>query len=132
MGSVLFPDTPRGFRGRRTLKIALRGVHVLCAALCLGAYAFDAPGRGTWLLAAALSGVLILALDLHESAAFLFEVRGLVVAMKVLALAFLPSGGAWLLGAVVLVSVVSSHAPSSLRHRLLVGRGRVRISGTRG
>jgi hypothetical protein len=130
--SFLFPDPPRGFPGRRAVKILLRGTHVLCASLCLGAYAFDAAGRGTWLLAAIVTGLLLLALDLHESAAFLLEVRGLVVLGKIAALAFLPEGGAWLLGAVVLVSVVSSHAPGGIRHRVVLGRGRVQAAQTRG
>jgi hypothetical protein len=114
------------------VKIALRGAHVLCASLCLGAYAFDAPGRGAWLGAALLTGLLLLALDLHESAAFLLEVRGLVVLGKLLALAFLPQGGVYVLGAIVLVSVVSSHAPGSIRHRIVLGRGRIRAAQTQG
>jgi hypothetical protein len=132
MGALLFPDPPRSFPGRRLVKIALRGAHVVCAALCLGAYTFDMEGRVPWLVAAIVSGTLILALDLHESAAFLLEVRGMVVAGKLVALAFLPACGAWLLAAVVFVSVVSSHAPSSVRHRVLFGRGRVRHADTRG
>jgi hypothetical protein len=130
--ALLFPDPPRSFPGRRLAKIALRGLHVVCAAFCLGAYAFDAAGRGPWLVAALASGALLLALDLHESAAFLLEVRGAVVVAKVLALALLPACGAWLLAAVVFASVVSSHAPSSVRHRVLFARGRVRASDTRG
>jgi len=132
VGSLLFPDPPRNFRGRRLLKIALRAAHVLCASLCLGAYAFGAPDRATWLAAAIVSGCLILALDLHESAAFLFQVRGAVLATKIIALAFLPQGGAWVLAAIVLLSVLSSHAPSSVRHRLVLGRGRVRAAETQG
>jgi len=132
VGSLLFPDPPRSFRGRRLLKILLRGVHVVFAAFCLGAYAFDSPDRVAWLLAAIASGTAILALDLHESLAFLLEVRGLFLVTKVLALAFVPHGGAWLLGAIMLLSVVSSHAPSSVRHRLVFGRGRVRASESRG
>jgi hypothetical protein len=132
VGSILFPDPPRDFRGRRALKIVLRATHVLCASLCVGAYAFDAPGRAAWLVAAALSGTAILVLDLHESAAFLLQVRGAVVLSKIVALAFLPAGGVWLLAAIVLLSVVSSHAPSSVRHCVLLGRGRVRASRTQG
>jgi hypothetical protein len=132
MRTLLFPDPPRSFPGRRSLKIVLRGVHVVCAAFCLGAYAFDTAERLPWLVAAIVSGLLIVALDLHESAAFLLEVRGLVVMGKVVALALLPAGGAWLLAAIVFVSVVSSHAPSSVRHRVVLGRGSIRASGTRG
>lgn len=132
MTSLLFPDPPRGFPGRRFVKIVLRGAHVLCASLCLGAYAFGAEGRGLWLAAAIVTGIAILALDLHESAAFLLEVRGLVVLGKLVALMFLPEGGAWLLGAIVLVSVVSSHAPGSIRHRVVLRRGRVHAAQSRG
>jgi hypothetical protein len=132
MRALLFPDPPRSFPGRRLVKIVLRAAHVVSAALCLGAYAYDMADRVPWLVAAIVSGTLILALDLHESAAFLLEVRGMVVTAKLVALALLPVGGAWLLAAVVFVSVVSSHAPSSVRHRVALGRGRVRASDTRG
>ena len=130
--AILFPDPPRGFRGRRLLKIVLRGTHVVCAALCLGAYAFDAAERVPWLVATIATGLSILALDVHESAAFLLEVRGAVVVAKLVALAVLPAGGPWLLAAIVLVSVVSSHAPSRVRHCVLVARGRVRAAATHG
>lgn len=132
IGALLFPDPPRDFPGRRLLKIGLRAAHVLCAALCLGAYAFDAEERVPWLVATITTGLSILALDLHESAAFLLQVRGVVVAAKLVALAFLPAGGAWLLAAIVLVSVVSSHAPSRVRHRVLFARGRVRAAESHG
>lgn len=134
LGSLLFPEPPRNFPGRRALKIGLRGVHVVCASLCLGAYTFDANPM-PWLVAAILTGLLVLALDVHESAAVLLQVRGAVVVAKVVVLAFLPSFGgaqAWVLGAIVLVSVVSSHAPSHVRHRVLLGRGRVRAAKTQG
>jgi len=132
IGTLLFPEPPRDFAGRRLLKIGLRGAHVVCASLCLGAYAFDAQERVSWLVAAIVTGVLIVALDLHESAAFLLQVRGVIVVAKIVALAFLPQGGAWLLAAIVLVSVVSSHAPSHVRHRMLFARGRVRAAETHG
>jgi hypothetical protein len=130
--AILFPDPPRDFPGRRLLKIGLRGVHVLCASLCVGAYAFDSPDRAPWLVATIGTGLLLLALDLHQSAAFLLEVRGAFVVAKVVALAFVPAGGAWLLGAIVLLSVVSSHAPGEVRHRLLFSRGRIRVAETHG
>ena len=132
LGTLLFPDPPRDFPGRRFLKIGLRAAHVVCASLCLGAYAFDGAEQVAWLLAAIATGLLIVALDLHESAAFLFQVRGLVVVAKVAALAFVSHGGAWLLAGIALVSVLSSHAPGSVRHRMVFGRGRVRAAETHG
>ncbi len=135
--STLFPDPPREFRGRRELKIALRAVHVLCAGTLLGAYVFGVGSDRSepWLLATVATGLSIVALDLHESAGFLFQVRGVVVLLKIGALVALPwlaGYEAWVLGAVVLVSVLSSHASSRIRYRVLLGQGRIRGGETRG
>lgn len=133
--ALLFPDPPRGFAGRRAVKIVLRAGHVLCAGVYLGAFVFEVdPGaRQPWFWALLASAGLLLLLDLHETAAFALETRGLVVLGKVVLLALLPWFGAaqvWVLAGLVLVSVVSSHAPASVRHRVVV-RG-VRGSQTRG
>ncbi len=79
---ILFPEQPRALPGRRGLKVALRAAHVLCAGILVGSYVFDAEAalKSSWTLATVASGMAILLLDLHESAAFLFQVRGLVVA----------------------------------------------------
>jgi len=119
------------------LKIVLRGVHVACAGLCLGAYAFDvAAGERIFALLAALgSGVAMLALDVHETAAFFLQVRGVVVVAKIVLLALLPwFGGArvHVLAALVLLSVVSSHAPGKIRHRQVAGAGRIEGARTHG
>ncbi len=125
---ALFPDPPREFAGRRGVKIVLRAVHVLCVSLFTGAVAFQdagAPARSFWLWAAVASGSLMLLLDLHETAAFLLQVRGLVVTAKILSLGLLhllsDAQAVGLLGAVIVVSVLSSHAPGSIRHRVVVG-----------
>ena len=135
--SILFPEPPRNFRGRRTLKIFLRGLHVVCAGLCLGAYAFDvAAGERIVALWAALgSGLAMLALDVHETAAFFLQVRGLVVVLKLVLLALLPWFGgakAEILGALMLLSVVSSHAPGKIRHHQIAGTGRLHGARTHG
>lgn len=131
LAGLLFPDPPREFPGKRGLKITLRSVHVLCAALLLGAWVHDAAAaeRGRVLLLTAGSGCAILLLDLYESCAFVLQVRGLVLLVKlagVAVLTILPGGQAVLLAALLLLSVVSSHAPSKVRYHLLFGRGRVR------
>ena len=128
MTTLLFPDEPRDFRGRRALKIFLRAVHVLCAGVLLGAYVFDA-GAGHWLWAAIGTGTMILLLDLHETAAFVLQVRGLIVVTKIALVAALPlfrGSEAWLLGLILVGSVMSSHAPARFRHHQIFGRGRVR------
>ena len=132
----LFPSEPREFPGRRGLKIALRAVHVLSAGLLVGSYAFEAvDAQTTWLLATACTGLLILLVDLHETAVFLLQVRGLVVLLKLTALALLPlcvGVEAWLLGGVVVLSVLSSHAPSKVRYWVVICRGRFAPGRSRG
>jgi hypothetical protein len=134
--AFLFPAEPRSFPGRRGVKILLRAVHVLCAGTLTAAYLLEVEGaRPAWLVATVLSGLAILALDLHESASFLLQVRGVVVLAKIALLAALPAlggSGAWLLVPLLLASVIFSHAPSKLRYLVLVGRGRVRGAETRG
>ncbi|MHC4547390.1 MAG: hypothetical protein ACYTEZ_01325 [Planctomycetota bacterium] len=137
LGALLFPDPPRELPGRRAIKITLRGVHVLSAGVFLATYVFDtaAAPRADWLIATLVSGLGILLLDLHETAAFFLQVRGLIVTGKLVVLACLPwfrGAEAWILGLLVVGSVVSSHAPASFRHRIVLGRGRVRGADSRG
>lgn len=144
--SVLFPDPPRDFRGRRALKILVRAIHVLAAGVFTGAHLLAGGAAGVHALASAdptgawrqlliASGLAILALDLFESAAFLLQVRGLVVVIKIALLLALPALGAHaggVLAAIVVASVVFSHAPSRVRYFLLAGRGRIRGASTKG
>lgn len=134
---LLFPEHPRDLPGRRGIKVALRGVHVLCAGLFVGTYVFAVTPeeRATWCAAALLTGGMLLALDLHESAAFLLQVRGAVLLVKVACLCALPWLGAAqapVLMALVVVAVASSHAPAKVRYHLLFGRGRVTATESRG
>jgi len=127
--ALVFPDPPRAFRWRRGLKISLRAVHTLCASVLVGGalLAVD-PGRSSaWAAGTAISGLALVLLDLHESGAFLVQIRGLVVLAKIALLATLP----WLrwqpalLAAALLLSVLSSHAPGRVRYLVLLGRGRI-------
>ena len=134
---LLFPREPRSLPGRRGIKIALRAVHVLFAAGFLGAYIFGAThdARLPWAIGVVASGVVFLLLDLHESAAFLLQVRGAVVLTKItllVALPLFPGYEPWVLGGLVCLSVLSSHAPGSVRYRMLVGGGSIRGSESPG
>lgn len=134
LARLLFPDPPRGFRCKRALEISLRSLHVLSAGLLVGAFAFGGDA-GPWLAATVATGLSIVALDCYESAAFLLQVRGALVLVKVAALVLLPlfhPHEAWVLGGLVLVSVLSSHAPGKVRYFLLVGRGGLVSAGTSG
>jgi len=136
--NFFFPNEPRALPGRRWLKIGLRAVHVVFACGFLGSFVFDGglAARGPWTAGVVASGMVLLLLDLHESAAVLLQVRGLVVAFKIAVLLALPwLGSAAQLGAViaiVAVSVLSSHAPGKVRYHLVVGRGRIKGSDSMG
>ncbi len=135
--AFLFPATPRNFPGQRWVKIGLRGLHVLCAGVYMGTlvFAVDDDVRQPWFLAALLSGILLLSIDLFETAAFLLQLRGIVVLLKLVLLAVTPYLGpaaVWVLGAAVIGSVISSHAPSSFRYFLVWGRGRIQGATTKG
>jgi hypothetical protein len=134
---LLFPDPPRSFRARRTAKISARAVHVLCAGVMVGSYLLSADdaARRAWLAATVATGFALLLIDLHESAAFLLQIRGMVILGKLGLVAALPALGSasgYVLAAVLLLSVVMSHAPSRVRYFVVFGRGHVRGACSKG
>jgi len=135
--ALLIPEEPREFPARRWVKIILRATHVPAAGVLCGTYLLGVgdAARMPWLLGATISGLLILLLDLHESGAFLLQVRGLVVLTKIGILAALPYLGAyagWVLAGVVVVSVISSHAPSKVRYFVVLGGSGIRGANSKG
>ena len=137
LAAILVPDEPRDFTGHRALKLALRASHVLSAGVYAAGHILDVneAAHDEWFAAALVSGLLILLLDLHESGAFLLQVRGLFLVAKLALLAGLHLAGVesgWALGGLVFASVVSSHAPGSIRHHLVWGRGTIRGAESRG
>lgn len=134
---ILIPAEPRRYAGQRWARVVVRAAHVVLAGIYLGAFVFHVhpASRWPWFLAALASGLLMLCLDLYESGAFVLQLRGLVVAVKLLVLALLSIIGAaavWVLAAVAFASVISSHAPASFRYHLIWGRGRIKGGETSG
>jgi len=132
-----FPDQPRSFAGRRALKIVLRALHVLCVGVFVGAHVLAAEQAACemWLWWTILSGCALLLLDLHESGTFLLQVRGLVIVAKLIVVGFVASSEGrhpWVLGALLVVSVISSHAPSSVRYYMVFGARDLTGSQSRG
>lgn len=135
--SLLAPGEGTSLAGwQRGLKISLRAAHVLGAGVFAGGVVFGVANDELepWLLLLLVAGVLVLALDVAESPAFLIQTKGVVVVAKLAILGgIVVSGeGEWLLAPIVFVSVVSSHAPSAVRHRVLVFGDRVRGSQSNG
>jgi len=126
---TLFPNTPRDFPFRRTVRIGLRALHILTAGTLIGGHIFAQPTESLlpWLLGAIVTGSLLLLTDLHASCAFLLEARGVAVVAKLIVLglvAIFPDHAVVLLVSVLLIGAISSHLPKRYRHRVLLFRDR--------
>ncbi len=128
--SALVPRVPRDFPLRRGVRIALRTAHIFSAGTLLAGYIFDQPASvlEPWLLGTVISGLLLLATDLHASFAVFFEVRGLGVLAKLVLLALVPlfwDARIWLLIAALVIGAVTSHMPRKYRHKVMLFRDRI-------
>lgn len=137
LGDLLFPDDGRAFPGQRAVKITMRAVHTLCAGVLTGSYLLGSSEQtqALWLAWTIGTGLGMLLLDLIESVAFLAQVRGLVLMAKVgvvLALPVLGDSTGVVLAAMMIVAVISSHAPSKVRYAVVFGRNRIRGVTTKG
>lgn len=115
----------RDFPGRRWLSVVLRGLHLLTvmwlAADILGAPRTPLDHTGI-ALAVFTTGMAQFVLDLWTSPQHLREVAGASVLLKLLLVAAMAAVPAWrepLFWAIVVWSVLFSHAPASFRHALL-------------
>ena len=121
----LFPTPPREFSYRRSVRIALRTMHILATGVFLGGHIFsaDASRLEPWLWFSIVSGMLLFATDLHATFTTLFEVHGLMVVTKVLLLIAVPIFWEYrieLLITILILGSVGSHMPGRYRHRLVL------------
>ncbi len=128
--SLLGPDRGGKLGGwGRGLKISLRAAHVLGAGVFAGGVVLGVASEELegWLLLLVGAGAAVLVFDVLESPAFLVQTKGVVVVAKLVVLgAIVASGrGEWLLAPILFVSVLSSHAPSAVRHGVWVFGDRV-------
>jgi hypothetical protein len=115
----------RGFPGKATVVNALRALH-LAGVVGLGAMLISgAPwqGCGGYCLLVLVPGVAILALDVWSHPAYLRELKGAGMLLKLALVGLIPFAGearlALFWGALGL-SVLVSHAPGRLRNRRLI------------
>ena len=118
------PGKHRDFNGRRLLVNLLRALHLVGVVGIGGAVLSVIPPAETAIYGGLLvaSGVGMLALDGWADPAYFSQLNGQAIILKVVLL----SGAAWLSGigaalfwAVLVGSVLISHAPRWLRHRKL-------------
>jgi hypothetical protein len=106
---------------KRWTKIGLRTLHLVAVAGVGGGILFglekDLWNNYWWL--ALVSGVLMMLIDIVSNPVWVVQVRGLVIFLKLVLLAFLGSAtdlDRFLLILIIVISAVISHAPSTLRY----------------
>ena len=112
---------------KRWTKISLRTLHLLAVAGVGGGILFGLE-KDLWInywWLALVSGVLMMAIDIVSNPVWIVQVRGLVIFLKLILLAFLgsnPSLDGWLLAFIIIMSGIISHAPGQLRYYSLYHR----------
>ncbi len=122
--TVLFPEQPREFPHRMAMRLSLRALHIMTTGVFLGGHIFHQPISvlEPWLWVAILSGLAILLTDIYSSFAVLFEIRGLVVLLKIALLSLIPffwEQRIFILVLILFIGAISSHMPKRYRHKLL-------------
>ena len=106
---------------KRWTKISLRTLHLLAVAGVGGGILFGLE-KDLWInywWLALVSGVLMMAIDIVSNPVWMVQVRGLVIYLKLILLAFLgsnPSLDGLLLAVIIIMSGIISHAPGQLRY----------------
>lgn len=132
MKALLCPDPPRRLPGQRLLGVALRTAHLLSVGTLLGGHVFDVNAERLvpFLVAAILTGIAMIAVELASTCAWLFMGKGLAVALKLGLLLLVPvfwEQRALILVAVTIVAGFGSHMSARFRHySLLAGSGEER------
>jgi hypothetical protein len=106
---------------KRWTKISLRTLHILSVAGVGGGILFGLEvdlWHGYWWLAMASGGLMML-IDIVSNPVWVVQVRGLVIFLKLILLAFLgsdPMLDRYLLVVIIIISAIISHAPGKLRY----------------
>ncbi len=118
--ALLYPESPRNPQGLRWFRISCRSAHLVAIAGLVGGHVFDASREALhpWLGATLITGALLVATYLYGSFSWLHKLKGLAMAAKLVLVLLVPlmwDLRVWLLGAVILISGFSSHAPGRVR-----------------
>jgi hypothetical protein len=106
---------------KRWTKIGLRSLHLLSVAGVGGGILFGLD-KSLWInywWLAIVSGGLMMLLDIISNPVWVVQIRGLVIFLKLVLLAFIGLYPAWdgiLLIVIIIMSSVISHAPGKLRY----------------
>lgn len=113
------PTRARASELERWLAVALRSVH-LAGVVWVGAFvvAAQVPAQGAAVLMA-LTGALMLAMDLRAGRIAVREVAGAFVLLKLALVVWMvldPTQSRWIFWSLLIGSSIASHAPKGFRH----------------
>ena len=119
--SLLFPWPPRRHRWARPVLVVVRAVHVVAMALVLGGIAFRVPDQDLTgpVVATVASGLLLVAVELARTGAWLYQGAGLAALAKLALLGLghlFPAARLPLYLAATVVACVGAHMTGALRH----------------
>lgn len=112
---------------KRWTKISLRTLHLLAVAGAGGGILFGLE-KDLWInywWLALVSGALMMVIDIVSNPVWVVQVRGLVIFLKLILLAFLgqdPELDRILLIVIIVISGIISHAPGKLRYYSVIHR----------
>lgn len=109
----------RDFRGRRLLVNLMRALHLAGVAGFAAAVLAAGPHGLRWAVVLLVSGAVMMALDAWSELAYLRQVQGLAMVLKLLlvvAMIAWADGRQALFWLLVVFSALLSHAPGRLRH----------------
>ncbi|HPQ24479.1 MAG: hypothetical protein KDI22_08780 [Gammaproteobacteria bacterium] len=120
LAQILFPEPTRYFPGQRWVNIALRSLHLVGVAGIGSGFLFDqAPAAwDTYWHLTLISGIALSILYLWNTAAWLFELKGLGIVIKVVLLGIawgIPALRTELFILVIILSAVIAHATARVR-----------------
>ncbi|MCP5429452.1 MAG: hypothetical protein H6962_04235 [Chromatiaceae bacterium] len=120
LAQILFPEPTRYFPGQRWVNIALRSLHLVGVAGIGSGFLFDqAPAAwDTYWHLTLVSGIALSILYLWNTAAWLFELKGLGIVIKVVLLGIawgIPALRTELFILVIILSAVIAHATARVR-----------------
>lgn len=127
MFRLIFPENSRRIPGKRWLSVILRSLHLCSASGYAGGFLFDVPYEQLRLfyITTAISGLLMILLDLVSNGIWLIQNRGWMIIVKVLLLGqlavFSPYEKWGILGIVFLSGIVS-HGTSGFRYYSILHR----------
>jgi hypothetical protein len=115
----------------RVWNIAFRTAHIAVSGMLLGGHYFSVPaGRLLpFLYLVILTGAVLGIIELYPDWRGIFQVRSIVIALKLLLICFVPwlwSYRASILIVVLVMASISSHMPSRFRHYSVLERQEVK------